>query len=114
MTYDEMLFAFVHDLLEWGVGGFASLSCNVDNSRTRQRNEGGFGWDGVGVERELCVMHCWRGPNHGEAQSGANLERTPSMMVLLLFFQIHLNDVTARALIPTELPFPHFRQPEKY
>ena len=37
---------------------FLPLAVNVDNSRTRLRNEGGFGWDGFGVARELCVMHC--------------------------------------------------------
>ena len=34
------------------------------------------GWVLVGCV-ESGVMQCWRGPNHGEACKGANLQRTP-------------------------------------
>lgn len=34
------------------------IAHNGGNSRTRLRNEEGFGWDGFGVARELCVSGC--------------------------------------------------------
>ena len=52
----------------------------VISRKERERQVEGVGH---GTVRGCGVMHCWRGPNHGEAFQGANLQRTLSVVCLV-------------------------------